>query len=73
MLHAADQHGLAEILELRADAQQAAGFRKAAVGGHQQTAVEQAAITQFYLHLIRAVANGAYLGCAQQLYGRRTD
>jgi hypothetical protein len=36
MLHAAHQHALAEVLELRADAELATGFREAAVGGDQQ-------------------------------------
>ena len=48
VVHAADQHGLAEIVHGDRDAQQPAHLRKAAVGGDQQRGGKTTTIRQMY-------------------------
>ncbi len=68
VLHAAHQHALAEVLELRTDAELAPGVREAAVGGDQQARLQHLAVLQDQLDFVFARLDRAHLGVAQQVH-----
>ncbi|MNV54848.1 hypothetical protein D3C71_1470620 [compost metagenome] len=69
-LHAADQHRFAEVTQLRADPQQAAGGGEAAVGSDHQPRGQLAAIGQGHHVVGRARADGRDGGLVQDLQTR---
>ncbi|MCY1402207.1 hypothetical protein D9M71_173430 [compost metagenome] len=68
MRHAADQHGLAEILHARADAEHAPGFRETAVGRYQQSRIHLIAIGQRQPYAI-----ALHLQCGDSAFSHQSD
>ena len=69
VLHAAHQHAFAKVLHLRADAEQAPGFGKAAVCGHQQAALQRTAVIQGQFNAAAVLAQVTQPGTSAQCRG----
>ncbi len=65
--HAADQHGLAEILHARADTETPPRFRETAIRGDDQARLQPAAIAQPQRDTFGAAAQLIYGALGQQL------